>query len=163
MSWQAIGVPLTSHFRGPNNRRTMIARLSPDPRRFLALALGWHLLWAAMLLPYAIVIALVLGGQQAAQDLVDSLAQGFFVPVLFVAVALVPNVLVAALSNRLLAGTSAGVHLATSAAIFGLAWLIAIQALLPVTDPAGGLGVNPIAIWAALAGAVYGLVVPLFE
>jgi hypothetical protein len=141
----------------------MIARLGPDPRRFLALALGWHLLWAALLLPYAVVLALILGGQQAAQDLVDSLAHDFFVPVLFVAASLVPNVLVAALSNRLLAGTGAAGQLATSAVIFGLAWLIAIQALLPVTDPAGGLSVNPIAIWAALAGAIYGLVVPLFE
>ena len=141
----------------------MIARTSHDPQRFAALAVGWHLLWAALLLPYAIVIALVLGGQQAAQDLVDSLAQGFFVPVLFVAVALVPNVLVAVLSNRLLAGTSASTQLAASAVILGLAWFLATQALLPVADPAGGLGVNPIAIWAALAGAVYGLVVPLLD
>jgi len=141
----------------------MIARQSPDPRRFLALALGWHVLWAALLLPYAVVIALVLGGQQAAQDLVDSLAQGFFVPVLFVTASLIPNVVVAALSNRLLAGTSAAARLATSAVIFGLAWLFAIQALLPVADPAGGMSVNPIALWAALAGAAYGLVVPLFD
>ena len=158
-----MGVPLTSLFQGPNNRRRMIARLNPDPRRFLALALGWHLLWAALLLPYAVVIALILGGQQAAQDLVYGLAQGFFVPVLFVAASLVPNVLVAALSNRLLAGTNTAVHVAASAVIFGLAWLIAIQALLPVADPAGGLSVNPIAIWAALAGAAYGLVVPLLD
>ena len=99
----------------------------------------------------------------AAQDLVDSLAQGFFVPVLFVTASLIPNVVVAALSNRLLAGTSAAARLATSAVIFGLAWLFAIQALLPVADPAGGMSVNPIALWAALAGAAYGLVVPLFD
>jgi hypothetical protein len=141
----------------------MIASLSPDPRRFLALVLGWHLLWAVLLLPYAVVIALVLGGQQAAQDLVDSLAQGFVVPVLFVAASLIPNLLVAALTSRLLAGTDAAFHLAASAVIFGLAWLIAIQALLPVTDPAGGLSINPIAVWAALAGAAYGLVVPLLD
>ena len=103
----------------------MIARTSRDPQRFVALAVGWHVLWAALLLPYALVIALVLGGQQAAQDLVDSLAQGFFVPVLFVAASLVPNVLVATLINRLLAGTGAAVQLAASAVIFGLAWLIA--------------------------------------
>jgi hypothetical protein len=141
----------------------MIARLSPDPRRFLALALGWHLLWAALLLPYAVVIALVLGGQQAAQDLVDSLAQGFFAPVFFAAASLIPNVLIAALTSRLLAGTSATVHLAASAVVFGLAWFVAIQALLPVADPAGGMSVNPIAIWAALAGAAYGLLVPLLD
>lgn len=141
----------------------MIIQSTRDPRQFLALALGWHLLWGALLLPYAVAIALVLGGQQAAQDLVDGLAQSFFLPVLFLAGTLVPNVLVAALSNRLLAGTSAAVQLVASAVIFGLAWLVGVQALLPVADSAGGLSVNPIAIWAALAGAAYGLLVPLFD
>lgn len=137
--------------------------LRRDWRRSVALALGWHLLWAALLLPYAVVIALVLGGQQAAQDLVDSLARSFFLPIFFLAGSSVPNVLVAALANRLLAGTSLTVQLTVSAATFGLAWLIGIQALLPVADPAGGIGVNPIAIWAAFAGAAYGLIVPLLD
>jgi hypothetical protein len=137
--------------------------MSDQARRFLALALGWHILWAALLLPYAIGIALVLGGQAAAQDLVDNLASTFFVPVLFLVTSLPFNVALAALTGHLLAGMEPPVALAASAAIFALAWLVGIQVVLSGIDIAGGLRVNPIAIWAALAGALYGLVLPLFD
>jgi hypothetical protein len=141
----------------------MVLNASRDRRRFFALAVGWHLVWGAFLLPYAVVIALVGGGQQAAQDLVDNLAQGFFVPVLFLAASLLPNLLVAWLTRQLLTGTRAAVQLAASGLIFGLAWLVGVQVLLPVNDLGGGLGLNPIAIWAGLAGTVFGLAVPLLD
>jgi hypothetical protein len=137
--------------------------MSDQARRFLAFALGWHLLWAALLLPYAIGIALILGGQAAAQDLVDSLASTFFLPVLFLFVSLPVNVALAALTGRLLMGLEPAIELASSAVIFAVAWLIGVQAVLPVTEPGGGFMVNPIAVWAALAGAVYGLVLPAFK
>jgi hypothetical protein len=142
----------------------MIAAMDDDPaRRFLASALGWHVLWAALLLPYAIVIALILGGQAAAQDLVDNLASVFFQPVLVAVVALPLNVALAAVSGWLLARTQAAIHLAASAFIFAIAWLVGIQLLLPATDLAGNAMLNPIAVWAALAGAAYGLVVALLD
>jgi hypothetical protein len=129
-------------------------------RTFLAMAIGWHILWGALLLPYAVVIALLVGGQAAAQDLVDNLASTFFLPVLFVVVALPPNLLLAAMTERLLTGTRPDLQLGTSAAIFGVAWLVAVQALLPII---GGFSLNPIAIWAALAGATYGLILPMLQ
>jgi len=137
--------------------------MSDQARRFLAFALGWHILWGALLLPYAIGIALILGGQAAAQDLVDSLASTFFLPVLFLLASLPVNVALAVLTGRLLTGLEPAVALAASAAIFALAWLIGIQGVLPTSDLAPGFSVNPIAIWAALAGAVYGLVLPVFN
>ncbi|HLY14650.1 MAG TPA: hypothetical protein VKR24_09880 [Candidatus Limnocylindrales bacterium] len=141
----------------------MMPQPRADTRRFVALALGWHVLWAAFLLPYAVVIALVLGGQQAAQDLVDSLAQAFFVPIIFVAASLLPNLLVAGLTRQLLRATSAGVELIASGLIFGLGWLVAGQVLLPVSDLGGAGGINPVAIWAGLAGTAYGLALPLLD
>jgi hypothetical protein len=137
--------------------------MSDQARRFLAFALGWHILWGALLLPYAIGIALILGGQSAAQDLVDNLASTFFLPVLFLLASLPLNVALAALTGRLLTGLEPAVALAASAAIFAVAWLIGIQGVLPIADPTGGFSVNPIAIWAALAGAAYGLVLPVFN
>jgi hypothetical protein len=137
--------------------------VSDQARRFLAFALGWHILWAALLLPYAIGIALLLGGQAAAQDLVDSLASTFFLAVLFLVVSLPLNVALAALTGRLLAGLEPAIELAASAVIFAVAWLIGTQGVLPVGDPGGGFAVNPIAVWAALAGAVYGLILPAFN
>lgn len=132
-------------------------------RIFLAMATGWHILWGALLLPYAVVIALLVGGQAAAQDLVDNLASTFFLPVLLVVVALPPNLLLAAMTERLLTGTRPDLQLGTSAAIFGVAWLVAVQALLPIIAPVGGFSLNPIAIWAALAGATYGLILPMLQ
>jgi hypothetical protein len=150
-----------------NHSRAMIDAvddfMSDQARRFLALALGWHILWGALLLPYAIGIALILGGQAAAQDLVDSLASTFFLPVLFLFVSLPLNLALAALTARLLKGLEPAIELSASAVIFALAWLIGIQGILPVADPSGGFAVNPIAVWAALAGTVYGLVLPAFN
>ena len=136
--------------------------MSEQARRFLALAGGWHVLWGAFLLPYAIGIALILGGQAAAQDLVDDLASTFFLPVLFLFASLPLNVALAAVTARLLTGLQPAIELAASALIFAVAWLIGVQGILPVADP-GGFAVNPIAVWAALAGAVYGLVLPAFN
>lgn len=136
--------------------------VSQQARRFLALAAGWHILWAAFLLPYAIGIALVLGGQAAAQDLVDNLASTFFMPVLFLFATLPLNVGLAALTGRLLTGIEPAIQVGASAAIFAVAWLAGVQGILPVADPGGGIAVNPIAVWAGLAGAAYGLALPLF-
>jgi hypothetical protein len=144
----------------PGRARSLV---TDQARRFLAFALGWHILWAALLLPYAIGIALILGGQAAAQDLVDSLASSFFLPVLFLFVSLPLNVALAALTGRLLTGLEPAIELAASALIFAVAWLIGTQGALPISDPGGGFAVNPIAVWAALAGAVYGLVLPAFN
>ncbi len=137
--------------------------MSDQWRRYLALALGWHVLWAALLLPYAIGIALALGGQAAAQDLVDDLASTFFRPVLFLVVSLPLNLALAALTGRLLTGLDPSITLVASALTFALAWLIGVQVLLPPAVSGGGFALNPIAGWAALAGAVYGLVLPLFN
>ena len=127
-------------------------------RTTLAFAALWHLLWAALLLPYAVVIALVLGGQASAQDLVEGLALRFGLSMACVAGGLLLNVGLAALLRGPLTEVSSLVQGLGSAIIFGVVWFFAIQDLLPYVGLGSGASINPAAPWAAIAGAAYGFV-----
>ena len=130
-------------------------------RSTLAFATFWHLLWAALVLPYAVVIALVLGGQASAQDLAQDLALRFGLAVACVAGGLILNVGLAALIGGLLAEVGAPIQMLVAAVIFGVVWFFATQDLLPYLNLGSGAGIHPAAPWAAFAGAAYGLVLAL--
>lgn len=130
-------------------------------RTTVTLASLWHLLWAALLLPYAVVIAMILGGQASAQDLVDGLAARFGLVVACIAAGLVLNLGLAILLTGLLAQVGTSIRAITAALVFGVIWFFAIQDLLPALDVGSAGSLNPAAPWAALAGAAYGLVLAL--
>jgi hypothetical protein len=130
-------------------------------RTTLTFAGLWHLLWAAFLVPYAVVIALILGGQASAQDLAQGLALHFGLAVICVVAGLVLNLGLAALLTGLLAEAGASTQVLVAAVIFGLVWFLAIQDLLPYLDLGSGGGLNPAAPWAGIAGAAYGVVLSL--
>ncbi|HEY7936242.1 MAG TPA: hypothetical protein VID26_03845 [Candidatus Limnocylindrales bacterium] len=127
-------------------------------RTTLAFAALWHVLWSALLLPYGVVIALVLGGQASAQDLVEGLALRFGLVVACVAGGSLLNVGLAGLLNGLLGEASLTVQGLVSALIFGVVWFFAVQDLLPYVGLGSGATIDPATPWAAIAGAVYGLV-----
>jgi hypothetical protein len=127
-------------------------------RKTLMFATLWHLLWAALLLPYAVVIALVLGGQTSAQDLAQGLALQFGLAVACVAAGLVLNLGLVALISGLLAEAGASIQMLGATFIFGVVWFFAIQDLPPYVGLGSGASINPAAPWAAIAGAAYGLV-----
>lgn len=127
-------------------------------RTKLAFATLWHLLWAALLLPYAVVIALVLGGQASAQDLVQGIALRFGLAVFCAAGGLVLNVALAALIGGLLIEADPTVQVLVATVVFAVIWFFAIQDLLPYLDLGSGASINPAAPWAAIAGAAFGFV-----
>jgi hypothetical protein len=130
-------------------------------RTTLLFASLWHLLWAALLVPYAVVIAMILGGQASAQDLAQGLALQFGLAIACVTGGLLLNVGLAALISGLLAEAGASIQMLAAAAIFGVVWFFAVQDLLPYADLGSGGSLNPAAPWAAIAGAAYGLVLAL--
>ncbi|MGH2464246.1 MAG: hypothetical protein ACRDGI_02195 [Candidatus Limnocylindrales bacterium] len=127
----------------------------------LTFAALWHLLWAAFLLPYAVVIAMALGGQASAQDLVEGLALRFGLAIASVAGGFVLNVGLAAVISGPLAGVSSVVQVLVAAGVFGVIWFFAVQDLLPYLDLGSGASISPAAPWAALAGAAYGVVLAM--
>jgi hypothetical protein len=127
----------------------------------LRFATAWHVLWGALLIPYALIVVLVVGGLDPMQDLVDELAMSFLIVPLVLVVTLPVNVGLAVGVELLLRGVSWWVAALLSAAFFGALWLL----LATIFDlPAAfGASVAPAAfgLWAAGGGAAYGFVVAL--
>lgn len=127
-------------------------------RDTLRFAVEWHVLWAALLLPYALVVTIVFAGQDGAANLVDDLAGSFLlVPVLIVA-SLPINLATAALTWYPVAGTSLATRLLVCGAAFAGVWFFAIQPILGVLALNIELSTEAEALWAAAAGAAYGCV-----
>jgi len=127
----------------------------------LRFAAAWHVLWGALLIPYALIVILVVGGLDPMQDLVDELAMSFLIVPLVLVVTLPVNIGLAVVVELLLPGTSWRLAGLISAALFGALWLL----LATIFDlPAAfGASVEPVAfgLWAAGGGAAYGFVVAL--
>lgn len=130
-------------------------------RRLLVFATLWHVLWGALLVPYAVVVAWVFGGQAAAQTAVEGFAIAALPLTIYLTLALPLNLSIAALTYLLGARIGPVVRLNLGVTIFGVAWFFAIQVFLPIADLNGGFSTNLVAIWAAIAGAAYGLVLAL--
>ncbi len=130
-------------------------------RNTLMFAGLWHFLWVALLIPYAVVVAMILGGQQSAQDLVDGLARAFALAVGCAGAGLVLNVGLGLALTPLVAAVEPVVGRLVAALIFAVIWFFAIQDLLPYLGYGTGASINPAAFWAAFAGAAYGLVLAL--
>lgn len=116
-----------------------------------------------MLLPYAVLVVLVFSGQDAAQNLVDDLAASFLLVPLFVIASLPINLATAFVLGPALGGASRTARLALGGAIFGGIWFFAIDLLLAPTEFAAPYAGAALSIWAAAAGAVYGVVRALAE
>lgn len=137
--------------------RPVIQDRLADIRSPVAFAALWHLLWGLLLIPYALILALVFGGQGAAQDLVEGIAETAFVWAFYLVAALPINVLLAALTFRLLARKT-WLRQLLATVLCGVVWLLAIHLLLPPNDSGERFSADAYAIWAATAGAAYGLV-----
>ena len=127
----------------------------------LRFAAAWHVLWAALLIPYALVVTLVVGGLDPMQDLVDELAKSFLIVAAVVVIALPVNVGLTVVFEALLRGATWWTAALASGAAFGGLWfLLAVIVGLPA---AFGVAVEPalFGAWAAGAGAAYGFVVAL--
>ena len=127
----------------------------------LRFAAAWHVLWGALLIPYALIVVLVVGGLDPMQDLVDELAMSFLIVPLVLIITLPLNVGLAVVVELLLRGVSWWVGALVSAAFFGAVWLLVATIFdLPA---AFGASVEPVAfgLWAAGGGAAYGFVVAL--
>ncbi len=90
----------------------------------LRFATAWHVLWGALLIPYALVVVLVVGGLDPMQDLVDELAMSFLIVPLVLIVTLPVNAGLAVGVELLLRGVSWWVGALISAAFFGALWLL---------------------------------------
>lgn len=123
----------------------------------VAFAALWHLLWGLLLIPYAVILALVFGGQSAAQDLVEGIAETAFVWAFYLVAALPINLLLAALMFRLQARKT-WLRQLRATVLFGTVWLFAIHLLLPPNESGERFIADAYSIWAATAGAAYGFV-----
>jgi hypothetical protein len=132
-----------------------------DVRSFLRFAAVWHVLWGTLLIPYAVIVVLFVGGQGAAQNLVDELARAFFLVPIFMVAALPINLATAAVTGRLLAGTPWLAHLLLVPAAFGGVWFFATHVVGPPMEVDPRLPLDAYSIWAAGAGAAYGLVLAM--
>ena len=135
--------------------RPVIQDRLADIRSPVAFAALWHLLWGLLLIPYALILALVFGGQGAAQDLVEGIAETAFVWAFYLVAALPINLLLAALTFRLLARKT---WLRQLLATVLLGRLLAIHLLLPPNESGERFIADAYSIWAATAGAAYGFV-----
>jgi hypothetical protein len=124
----------------------------------LRFTVEWHVLWAALLLPYALVVTIVFAGQDAAANLVDGLAGSFvMVPVLVIA-ALPLNLATAGAIWYALGGSSLVTRMVLCGAVFGGVWFFAIQPILGLLGLNIELSTEAESLWAAVAGAAYGCV-----
>ena len=135
-----------------------LASLAPNIR----FAAAWHVLWGALLIPYALIVVLIVGGLDPMQDLVDELAMSFLIVPLVLIIALPLNVGLAVVVRLLLRGVSSWwVGALVSAAFFGALWLL----LATIFDLPAAFGASvepaPFGLWAAGGGAAYGFVVAL--
>jgi hypothetical protein len=122
---------------------------------------SWHIMWGALLIPYALFVTLVVGGLDPTQDLVDQLAENFLIVPLIIAVSLPINVGLALAVEALLRGLGLWPQALISAAVFGGLWLL-LAALFNL-PAAFGAAFDPAAygLWAFVGGAAYGLVAAL--
>jgi hypothetical protein len=130
-------------------------------RGSIRFAAAWHVLWSAFLLPYAVLTALAFGGQDAAQTVVGDFAIAALPLAIALTLALPLGVAIAAMASLVGARLDPVTRMLLATTTFGIAWLFAVQVLLPIADPNGAFAIKPVMIWAAAAGAVYGLVLAL--
>jgi small-conductance mechanosensitive channel len=128
-----------------------------DIRSPVAFAALWHLLWGLLLIPYAVVLALVFGGQGAAQDLVEGIAETAFVWAFYLVASLPINLLLAALTFRLMARKT-WLRQLLATVLYGAVWFLAIHLLLPPNESGERFITDAYSIWAATAGVAYGFV-----
>jgi len=127
-------------------------------RGTLRFAVEWHVLWAALLLPYALVVVIVFAGQDGAANLVDEVAGSFILVAILVVASLPINLATAALTWYPVAGASLPTRMLVCGAAFAGVWFFAIQPIVGLLDLNIEVSTEAEALWAAAAGAAYGCV-----
>lgn len=130
-------------------------------RGTLRFAVEWHVLWAALLVPYALVVTIVFAGQDRGANLVDELAGSFLMVPILVVASLPINLATAAVMWYPVARASLATRMLVCGAAFAGVWFFAIQPILGLLGLNIELSTEAESLWAAIAGAAFGCVLAI--